>query len=376
MKTCYYELLEVSTTATDAELKKAYRRKALQLHPDKNPDEVEWATNQFALVRAAYEVLSDAQERAWYDSHKSLILREDDDYGNTSDPECEPAVVGTSAEEIMRYFDPSYFAQVNDTVNGMYSVAGQLFAKLAAEEVAAGKAQGMPEFANFHDDSPQALAVAAEMLYLPVFGNSRANYASETRVFYTQWTSFASVKTFAWKELYRYSSAPDRRTRRAMERENKRLREEARKEYNTTIRSFVNFLKKRDPRVKVGAKEFEIQQRKKIQDDLKRQAERDRAANEEKMREFEVQNWQVEDRDEMAEMEAEFGEDWGKKKGKKGKKGRVLAGDAVEVFECIVCDKLFKSENQFAAHERSKKHKKAVRQMTWEMMQEGIELGL
>ena len=54
MKTCYYELLQVESTATDLELKKAYRKKALQLHPDKNPDDIEGATARFALVRAAY----------------------------------------------------------------------------------------------------------------------------------------------------------------------------------------------------------------------------------------------------------------------------------------------------------------------------------
>lgn len=74
MKTCYYELLGVETHASDLELKKAYRKKALQYHPDKNPDNVEEATQKFAVIRAAYEVLSDPQERAWYDSHKEQIL--------------------------------------------------------------------------------------------------------------------------------------------------------------------------------------------------------------------------------------------------------------------------------------------------------------
>ena len=74
MKTCYYELLGVDVTATDLELKKAYRKKALQFHPDKNPDNVDEATEIFATIRSAYEVLSDPQERAWYDAHKEQIL--------------------------------------------------------------------------------------------------------------------------------------------------------------------------------------------------------------------------------------------------------------------------------------------------------------
>ena len=61
-KTSYYELLGVERTATEDELKKAYRKKALLLHPDKNRDDVERATKTFAEVQAAYEVLSDPQE--------------------------------------------------------------------------------------------------------------------------------------------------------------------------------------------------------------------------------------------------------------------------------------------------------------------------
>lgn len=51
MKTCYYELLQVESSASETELKKAYRKKALQLHPDKNPHDVEGATARFALIR-------------------------------------------------------------------------------------------------------------------------------------------------------------------------------------------------------------------------------------------------------------------------------------------------------------------------------------
>lgn len=45
----------------------AYRRLALQYHPDKNLDNVDEAKEQFLLVQQAYEVLSDPHERAWYE---------------------------------------------------------------------------------------------------------------------------------------------------------------------------------------------------------------------------------------------------------------------------------------------------------------------
>lgn len=62
----YYEVLGVSRTATDDELKKAYRKLAKQYHPDMNPGNKE-AEAKFKEINEAYEVLSDKEKRAKYD---------------------------------------------------------------------------------------------------------------------------------------------------------------------------------------------------------------------------------------------------------------------------------------------------------------------
>ncbi|MYA60473.1 MAG: DnaJ domain-containing protein [Chloroflexi bacterium] len=61
----YYEVLEVPRNANEEDIKKAFRRKALEYHPDRNRED--GATERFKEINEAYQVLSDPETRARYD---------------------------------------------------------------------------------------------------------------------------------------------------------------------------------------------------------------------------------------------------------------------------------------------------------------------
>ena len=65
----YYETLGVSRDASEADLKKAYRRLAMKHHPDRNTDNSEESETKFKEAKEAHEVLSDAKKRAAYDQY-------------------------------------------------------------------------------------------------------------------------------------------------------------------------------------------------------------------------------------------------------------------------------------------------------------------
>lgn len=69
----YYEVLKISKTASDDDIKKAYRKKAMKYHPDRNPDNKE-AEEKFKEINEAYAVLSDPEKRSAYDrfGHSSM----------------------------------------------------------------------------------------------------------------------------------------------------------------------------------------------------------------------------------------------------------------------------------------------------------------
>lgn len=326
-----YDILGVDRNATEIELKKAYKKKALLLHPDRNFNKEEEATTQFTKVQAAYDVLSNPQERAWYDSHGTTD-------GSAGEQEFGGKV--TSTDELKKYFEPAWWQRLDDPAE-FYELVNQLFNQLRQEEEEA------------------ALDNGEEAPILPSFGNSDSQWNRDIKPFYDTWSSFSSIKSFAWEDVYRAWATPDRRTRRAAEQRNKKIREAAKKEFNKTVRELVTVVRQKDPRVKEHNK-----QKKKApsQQAAKEQAKRDREANAARRETYQQQEWEKVNEDEFKEAIGEGQEE----------DEEVV----VDIFECIVCDKVFKTKKQLSTHEASKKHKKALAQLKREMRKEGIDLGI
>ena len=82
----YYEVLGVDRNASEADVKKAFRRLAMRYHPDRNPDQGEEAANRFKEAKRAYEVLSDEQKRAAYDQFGHAGVEAGAGAGASTDP--------------------------------------------------------------------------------------------------------------------------------------------------------------------------------------------------------------------------------------------------------------------------------------------------
>merc|ERR1719264_2450165 len=78
--TKFYKLLDVSKDASEAEIKKAYRKMALKEHPDKGGD-----PEKFKEITRAYEVLSDSEKRSKYDRFGEEGLEDGGGGGNATD---------------------------------------------------------------------------------------------------------------------------------------------------------------------------------------------------------------------------------------------------------------------------------------------------
>lgn len=76
----YYDILGVSKTASEDQLKRAYRKLALKYHPDKNKGDEE-ANKKFAEINNVYEILSDAKKRKIYDQHGEEGLKQHEQQG-------------------------------------------------------------------------------------------------------------------------------------------------------------------------------------------------------------------------------------------------------------------------------------------------------
>jgi len=89
----YYGILNVPTNASDGEIKKSYRKLAMQYHPDRNLGKEEWANEKFKEINEAYGVLGDPQKRKQYDQFGTV--------GNIGDIFSSPFTT-TTFQEMMK----------------------------------------------------------------------------------------------------------------------------------------------------------------------------------------------------------------------------------------------------------------------------------
>ncbi|KAK8861287.1 hypothetical protein IAR55_002106 [Kwoniella newhampshirensis] len=395
----YYQLLEVDEDATGEEIKKAYRKRALSEHPDKNPHRIEEATKIFADLQQAYEILSDPNERAFYDNHRNApIAATDDDLFDhvrtgdaaTNDPKSKlnrrrHGDPGVRLEQLMRFFDPKIARKLDDSNEGFFSVYRTLFALLASDETLHTPPDHTPlSYPSFGD---------SQTPYAPPPGLTRAQKDAQiwARDFYAVWGEFVTEKKFEWVGKWDTERGEERMVRRLMEKENKKIRDDYRKEYMDTVRQLVSFIQHRDPRYKAHqAKVAQERAAAKLTKGVSGtstpgpqaatgiDSEAARLRHEERLRaaaEYEEQSWQKlggrlsdEDEDEDAEQEEDDQGD--------GTGVRLDDGQGGEIFECVACGKTFASEASWTNHERSKKHKQAVYRLKKEMMAEEKLMGL
>ena len=234
---CHYEVLGVERDASDDVLKKAYRKLALKLHPDKNVGDAE-AGERFKELNGAYETLSDRNERKWYDDHREDILRgrSVDDDSDSSDYSSDDGGGGRRRGKggvklkkrevnLWGLFSGSAFDGFGDGERSFYGVYGGAFASVDAAEAGEATTDGAP------------------------FGDATSDW-DDVKRFYDRFLDFQSDRAFAAYDKYRVSSEEARHIRRAAEAENKRERKAAKGAFQDMVRQLAAFVRKRDPRVR------------------------------------------------------------------------------------------------------------------------------
>lgn len=299
---CHYDVLGVAKDADEATIKKSHRKMALKWHPDKNLDSPEDAADQFRLVQQAYECLSDAQERRWYDEHRDAILA-----GWSGGGSGDNGAGAVMLFQVIPFMHPGCYSGYSDEKGGFFEVYGAVINDIVKCELKQDEV----------------------MIELPTdFGKSDSDW-SLVQSFYQCWESFQSALNFAWEDKYNVmEDADSRRVRRLMDDENKKARRAAKKTYNQDILALIAFMKRRDPRVKAKQREMEqkkLEQQRKQKQEAEERKQQLEEAKEAWLEEAAEAMALAEEQDRaagrvrLADLEDDYDYGGGKKKGKRGR---------------------------------------------------------
>ncbi|KAJ6589388.1 hypothetical protein B0H19DRAFT_1248934 [Mycena capillaripes] len=284
-----YDILEVSQNANAGEIKRAYRKKALEHHPDKNQHDIEGATRRFNRVLEAYETLSNENKRSDYDFTREF--RSEPEPSMKPPPPFTPpgswnekipettgpkqswsewlyGLAFRSPEGYSRYgFRPEIYAANNKSCGSgithrtiyefLKSLPDPDFSK---DDHSEGSTFRIVE--NFflcltHDEMLWHYADSHSLRTYPRFGCghfvwtqddwdlSDGSPPQEVDRFYAFWTTFKTLKSFEWIAPY---TCPQFASAREERKANKPYQERAKADYNEMIQKLATALKYRDPR--------------------------------------------------------------------------------------------------------------------------------
>lgn len=308
---------------------------------DKNPHRLEEAHHEFAAIQAAYEVLSDPQERAWYDRHRLSILSQ---RRRAADADDAPTL-----DDLMKFFSADVYRGYDDGPKGFFAVYRTLFEYMEACET-----DGLWEDRERERDAGRCRRTNERSASFTSFGSKNTPYEPAVRQFYEKWLHFSTTRAFDEGDLYMATFDNNRRMRRAMEKENARAREQLRREFSETVRELAAFVRKRDPRWR----DF---QRAKGEEREREEAERkarERRRREQEAAAYVEQDWSRLGTEQFTRAADEF---FSPDSGDEDSAAAAAVGEEdsehEDEFYCAPCRKLFKTASQWKNHAQSKKHR-------------------
>lgn len=232
---------------------------------------------------------------------------------------------------MMAYFSPTCYKDFGPGPTGFYQVFETIFAEIKKKEENTDKQMNYPSFGKEDDDYEKVLH------------------------FYHIWSRFSSCRSFAAADVYNptfvnlfhlsHTKDYSRLQRRAMERENARIRDEVRQQYNSTVIKLVAMCRDSDPRYKTAVEKKKEEEKRKEEEKKQRQAEEKRKRTEELLAKMETC---------VTKVRLMRGSDAKTVSTERAFKLDDSVNEATgteNLYECVACNKVFKSEKQMQNHE-------------------------